>query len=248
MAVFFTYNLTSYEVTGVYPTQALANTEAGKVAADGAYAGSTDIDDVQPDGNWFHFAEAPIVRPQPRIQLPVRRAFQTWHNRGIQLSELLLHFSPIDYPQWALNLAHDTLHAYHVFGYVLYHWDAVPNADKLRALQMAALGPKDLYPSDYAVESLRGTQRYDRDRPESIFPIMTDVWEAADSGERDEMREIGTRPLSAVGITIETNGDVTLVRNDLTTMLTDEESPIQGRPTPSLTMLDGCSYINSINA
>ena len=242
MATFFTYDLTSFEVTDVFPTQALANAEAGRVPTKGAYAGSTDIDDVEPDGNWYHFATAPIVRKQPRNPLVVRNAFQTWHNRGIALSELLLHFSPIDYPQWALNLAHDALHAYHMFGYVLYHWTAVPNADKLRALQMAALGPNDL--------NAASEQRYNRDRPETIFPMLTDLWEGnvAGSTVRDKLLTVGTRPLSAVKITIETDSSVTLARSDLETMLTETDSALQQLTKPSLTTLDGCSYINGINA
>ena len=241
MAVFFTYDLTSFEITDVFPTQALANAEAARVPTKGAYAGSTDILDVQPDGNWYYFTEAPIVRPTPRIQLPVRRAFQTWHDRGIALSELLQHFGPIDWPQWALNLAHDSLHAWHLFGYVLYHWAAVPNADKLRALQMASLGPKDL--------DDEGNQIYDRDHPETIFPIMMAMREGTtDDDVIADIESIARRALPVVGIVIETGGAVTLTRRTLAEMYRDTSSTLTTQPVPNLATLDCCSYIRSINA
>ena len=170
---------------------------------------------------------------------PVRTAFRTWHNRGDELAELLAEFGPIEYPQWALNLAHDSLHAWHIFGYVLFHWAAVPAVDKLKALQMAALGPKDL--------NAAGEQRYDRTNPRSIFPIMTDMWEDNEA-QRTLITSIGTRALPVVGITIESDDSVTLTRRTLLEMYQDETSALTQQTVPTLTTLDGCSYIEGINA
>ena len=75
-----------------------------------------------------------------------------------------------------------------------------------------------------------------------------DVWEGSTSAVQGEINNIGGRPLSAVAITIEPGGSVTLARNTLESMLTDTESALQLRPKPSLTTLDGCSYISGINA
>ena len=169
---------------------------------------------------------------------PVRSAFQAWHDRGDELAVLLQGFGPIEYPQWALNLAHDSLHAWHIFGYVLWHWAAVPAADKVKALQMAALGPKD---QNAAME-----QRYDRNRPRTIFPIMTDMWEG-NAAQRTLIGGIGARALAVVTITIEDDDSVTLERRTLLEMYTDETSALTTQPVPSLTTLDGCSYIRNIN-
>ena len=238
--VFFTYNRTTYEITGVYPTQALANTAASEDATTiAAYTGSTDILDVQPDGNWYHFAEAPIVRLQPRITYPVRAAFQAWHDRMDELSLILESFGPINYPQWALNLSHDSLHALHIFGYVLWHWTAVPNADKVKALQAASLGPNDVNAASEA--------RYNRERPETIFPIMTDMWENNVS-HRPRIQTVGERVLPVVNITIESDSSVTIARRSLLEMYTTTDDAILSRPVPSLTELDACSYVDEINA
>ena len=173
------------------------------------------------------------------VSFPARAAFQAWHDRGDELSRILAEFGPIDYPQWALNLAHDALHAWHIFGYVLWHWTAVPVADKLRALQMASLGPTD-------VDDARN-QRYDRNDPQTIFPIMTDLWEGADLNKKNRLRTIGERSLAPVRITIETNGDVTLAPQNLDNMLTEINTPLQNRPVPGVSTLDSCSYIEGIN-
>ena len=191
---------------------------------------------AEPGACWYRTSDGTIA--ESKDLFPVRTAFRTFHNRGDYLAELLAEFGPIEYPQWALTLAHDSLHAWHIFGYVLWHWDAVPAADKVRTLQMASLGPND---QNAAME-----QRYDREHPETIFPIMTDMWEN-NADQRTTIRNIGARALAMVEITIEDDDSVTLARRSLLEMYTDSTSALTARDVPTLTELDGCSYIDGID-
>lgn len=237
MAVFFTYDLTSFEITDVFPTQALANAEAARVPTKGAYAGSTDIDDVQPDGNWFYFTEAPIVRPQPRNTYPVRRAFQAWHNRLHELSALLRIVGP-DYPQWAVDISHDMLFNLHRGAYMVWNDARLNAAQKVQWLQQSALGPND---------AVGGVALYDRDHPETIFPILAAVWEgAADQDARNRIRANVQKPMSVVQV-VNSEGDVAIARRTLNEMIHDVSWYGSATP-PTVAQLNAGDWIAAINA
>ena len=169
-------------------------------------------------------------------QYPLRNGFRAWHLRLHELSDLLRAVGA-DYPQWAVNIGHDMLFNMHRGAYMVWNDARLTAAHKGQWLQLSALGPND---------ASGGVALYDRERPETIFPILAALWEAADSTARGTIQSGVTNPMSVVQVVNE-SGDVAIARRTLAAMINDTAWFGRAVP-PTVAQLNAGRWIDAINA
>ena len=178
----------------------------------------------------------------PTVGFPLREGFRQLHTRLEYLSTLLREVGP-HYPSIDVELAHDMLYNLHRGAYVTWNTPTslMSNAQKVTWLQLSALGPED--------EDGGGNPLYDRNDPETIFPIL-DTWRTG-LANLDTARTRAGRPLSIPEVTLNAGNTAVLsvTRRDFGDILQDNyRTTVQAAADPTIAQLAGGNWIDSINA
>lgn len=246
LPIYHAYHRTTRQVTGTYLSQAEANAaaaadsdieafEGGAATAIDAAGSVVDAMLAEPGDEWYSWPVGQTLRQQRWDTTPRQTAVRAWHNRLHELSGILRVVGP-DYPQWAVELGHDTLYNLHAGMWLLSRDTRLSRDQKIQQIQTSALGPNDM---------ADGAQIYDPRRPVTIFPILAGLWEsAADDTARQAIRAGAQRPLSVCQV-FNASGDVEIARRSLGAMLSDTRT-FAGLTPPTVAQLELGDWIERI--
>ena len=233
-SIFVTYETTTKRVVSVHLSQTAANSavKAGTAALTGAQAtamdshGNTvDAMQVEPNGSWYVWTQAPFVRETPVDPHPLRTAF----GRAVAtVAGLKTKLGDLDntYPEPDIALARNTLHGLHQGLYLLAHRASLTTQQRIQVLTTSALGPND---------QRGGVQIFKPEDAETYFELLDHV---RSDPANSITPESGMKPLVVCQVYSDKSaGTVGIVRRPMKKMY-EEDAKITGETNPTIFDLD----------